>query len=109
MEARHSLFSIRARPTTSTPNLDFDEATGETLNDAIFNRNRKAEDLYNFNLEIVEYELKEANTKFGQAVLAGDASYDAAFLRDYYLNTELTEGYLMNLDTVPEFRLDKEW
>ena len=45
--------------------LDFDEATGETLNDAIFNRNRKAEDLYNFNLEIVEYELKEANTKFG--------------------------------------------
>ncbi len=89
--------------------LDFDEATGETLNDAIFNRNRKAEDLYNFNLEIVEHELKEANTKFGQAVLAGDASYDAAFLRDYYLNTELTEGYLMNLDTIPEFRLDKEW
>ena len=89
--------------------LDFDEATGETLNDAIFNRNRKAEDLYDFELEIVEYELKEANTKFGQAVLAGDASYDAAFLRDYYLNTELTEGYLMNLDTVPEFRLDKEW
>ena len=89
--------------------LDFDEATGETLNDAIFNRNRKAEDLYNFDLEIVEYVLNEANTKFCQAVLAGDDSYDVAFLRDYYLKTELTEGYLMNLDTVPEFQLDKEW
>ena len=89
--------------------LDFDEATGETLNDAIFNRNRKAEDLYNFDLEIVEFELQNANTKFCQSVLAGDDSYDAAFLRDYYLKTELTEGYLMNLDTVPEFQLDKEW
>lgn len=99
---------------TSQPNnvysfLDFDEETGETLNDAIFNRNRKVEELYSFDLEVVEFVQKEANTKFGQAVLAGDNSYDAAFLRDYYLNTELTDGYLMNLDTAPEFQLDKEW
>ena len=40
-------------------------------------------------------------------MLAGDDSYDAAFLRDYYLKKELTDGYLMNIDTIPEMRLDE--
>lgn len=42
-------------------------------------------------------------------MLAGDDSYDAAFLRDYYLKKELTDGYLMNIDTIPEMRLDEPW
>ena len=89
--------------------LDFEEATGETLDDAIYERNRAVEELYNFTLEIVEYELEAANTALSTAVLAGDDSYDAAFLRDYYLKKELTDGYLMNIDTIPEMRLDEPW
>ena len=89
--------------------LDFEEATGETLDDAIYERNRAVEELYNFTLEIVEYELEAANTALSTAVLAGDDSYDAAFLRDYYLKKELSDGYLMNIDTIPEMRLDEPW
>lgn len=90
--------------------LDFEEATGDTLNDAIYNRNRKLEEMYNFTFEINEqYSLNDAANALQTAILANDDVYDAAFIRDYYLSTALTEGYLMDLDTIPELQINEAW
>lgn len=89
--------------------LNFDEQTGDTLDDSIYTRNRTLEDKYNFKYEIVEFELDKAASELGKTVLAGDDVYDAAFLRDYYTSADITEGYLQNLDDIPELQLDKDW
>lgn len=91
-------------------NLDFEEATGDTLNDAIYDRNRNLEERFKFKLEInEEYTLDKAAKALETSVLAGDDTYDVAFIRDYYLNTALTEGYLADIDGIPEIQLDKPW
>ncbi len=91
-------------------NLDFDEATGDTLDDAIYNRNRKLEEMYSFKLEVnEEYTLNDAAKALQTSVLANDDVYDVAFIRDYYLSTALTEGYLMDLDTIPELQINEAW
>ena len=90
--------------------LDFDEATGDTLNDAIYDRNRLLEEKFKFKFEInEEYTLDQAAKALETTVLAGDSTYDVAFIRDYYLNTALTEGYLADIDGIPEIQLDKPW
>lgn len=90
--------------------LDFEEATGDTLDDAVYQRDRYLEELFNFNLEVNEdYSMEEAASALQTAVLADDSSYDVAFIRDYYMSTALTEGYLTDLDTIPEIQLDEDW
>ncbi len=90
--------------------LDFDEATGDTLNDAIYERNRSLEEKFKFKYEINEENtLDKAAKALETAVMSGDDSYDVAFIRDYYLNTALTEGYLTDIDQIPEIQLDKPW
>lgn len=89
--------------------LDFDESTGEKLNDSIYDRNRALEDRYNFKFVIMEEELQGAADALQNSVLSQEDLYDVAFLRDYYLSNLITENYLVDLDGVPELRLDEAW
>lgn len=90
--------------------LDFDEATGDSLDDTIYTRNRFLEDKFNFEFNIIEeYELEAAATALQTSVLADDDTYDVAFIRDLYLLNAITEGYLTDLDGIPEIQLDEEW
>lgn len=90
--------------------LDFETETGDSLDDAIYNRNRFLEEKFNFEFEIIEdYELNKAANALQTSVLAGDDTYDVAYIRDYWLNTSLIEGYLTDLDEIEEIQLDKEW
>lgn len=90
--------------------LDFEAETGDTLDDEIYKRNRFVEEKFNMKINVVEdYELDQAAKALQTSVLAGDDTYDVAFIRDYYLSTAITENYLMNLDEIPELKLDEEW
>ena len=90
--------------------LDMSEISGDTLDDSIYERNRKLEDMFRFKLEVnEEYEMENAAASLQTAVLAGDDLYDVAFIRDYYMASALTEGYVQNLDDIPELRLDEKW
>ncbi|MCI8387463.1 MAG: extracellular solute-binding protein [Clostridiales bacterium] len=89
--------------------IDFESETGDTLDDIIYKRNRTVEEKFNFKMEVVEFELDEAANKLQTAVLSNDDVYDLAFIRDQYMSTAISEGYLQNLDDIPEIQLDCEW
>lgn len=50
--------------------LDFEEMTGELIDDAVYNRNRYLEDLYNFKLNVIEFPVDELYEKIQMAVAA---------------------------------------
>ena len=96
--------------------LDFEEQTGEALDDAVYNRNRRIED--RFNCKISEHQADATGWGTGQQnmcseitqmVMAGDNDYDAAYLPTYFQPAVVTEGYLTDLKTIPELKLGEAW
>lgn len=97
--------------------LDFEEQTGEALDDAVYNRNRRIED--RFNCKITEYQADGSTSwatsqsnmcrEIAQMVMAGDNDFDAAYLPIYFQPAVVTDGYLTDLKTIPELRLGEAW
>ncbi len=93
--------------------IDRAEINGEVLNDAVYNRNRKLEQQMNFVInEITQLEdMAHADliTLATNSILAGDDMYDVMFLP---VNTNLsivTDGYLVDLNSLPQLNLDETW
>ena len=97
--------------------LDFDEQTGEALDDAIYNRNRRVEEQLNFVLEEV---IIPGGATWGtgqtgacdtlvSSVMAGDNAYDAAYVPLNFKTSIVTDGYVMNLLDIPELHLYEEY
>ena len=96
--------------------LDLDEMTGETVDDAVFNRNRRVEEKLNFKMnEIIEEfggawgNNNKIYTKLQASIMADDDAYDAAYTGLPFSNGLITDGYLVDLYTIPELHLDEEW
>lgn len=71
--------------------LDWEETTGDNLNDAVFNRNRFIEE--QLDCLFVNHYGSAANT-LGQAVISGDGSVDIAYDLLSYGGSMLQKGYL---------------
>ena len=90
------------------------EATGEVVNDAIFERSNKTADLFNISFSY-QYELGGWDTRdtynniIKNAVLAGDASYDVT--TGYIVCTlpVYLQGSLLDLTTLGDLHLDNPW
>ena len=96
--------------------VGIDEATGDILDDAVYNRNRKIEQLYGFELEEVTSPYAKWQTdqvalmdRLQNSVMAGDDDFDAAYVQPYFKPSVLTDGYLADLATIPELKLDEVW
>lgn len=91
--------------------IDTEATDGEVLNDAIYNRNRKAENDLNFNLEEIRLssDIKENNNYIKDAVLANDDVYDITYAGIYDTPALLTEGYMMNLLDIDGLNLHEAW
>ena len=95
--------------------LDFSEQTGERLDDAIYNRNRKVEDKLGFKMKEVatDYPGWSAMTTTIDAlmngIMAGDNTYDAAYIPISFKPALVTEGYLYDIAELPGINLDGEW
>ena len=78
-------FIMNTRPTTASswinPTLDVESENGDSLNDAIFRRNRTLEDRFNFKL-VVQTEANARRDVAYNAILAGDDSFDVFLLTD---------------------------
>ncbi len=95
--------------------LDFDEMTGEGLNDALYLRNRLVEEKLNFVFDEIQYsyiawgdQTKMIDT-VRKAVMTGDNSYDAAYLNLGFDPTIISEGALLDLNSIGTLNLDAEW
>lgn len=91
-------------------NLDFEELTGDALDDEIFARNRAIESSYNLEIAIDSgHSLQAASTALQNTVLAGDDVYKAAYLRDTWIASLLTGGCLADQQDCDSFRFDMPW
>lgn len=89
--------------------IDLDEATGESLDDAVFERNSKLEEKFNFEFEVTEDDITKTIDMMKIAVISGDDVYKAGFLRGEYLSPLISEGMFVDLNTLSNIDLDKEW
>ena len=91
--------------------IDRLELNGEVLNDAVYNRNRNMEHMYNFTLKEVSYEGDNTavTNAARQALMAGDDVYDIMYLTLPDVPALMLEGYFYNLKNIPELNLDQPW
>ena len=93
--------------------MDLEAQTGEPLDDAIYNRNRDIEDKYNFKIEVIYTDKGNAYYEIGNVlrtdVMAGDNTYDAAYMCGTYVGSLVTEDLLMDLNTLNGLNLDEAW
>ena len=96
--------------------VDFEEQTGEQLDDMIYARNRRIED--RFNCKIREYKAdasgwdsgqKNLCSAIAQMVMAGDSDYDVAYLPVFFQPSVITDGYVADLYSIPELKLNEKW
>ena len=84
-----------------------EEQDGETMNDAIYQRNSKVEDRYN--IKIKEVLTDDAQKDFTKSVTAGDNSFDIGLLRMEWAFPIVLENGAMNWADIPNLNLDQPW
>lgn len=89
--------------------IDFEEMSGDSLEDAIYTRNRNIEERYNFKLVEVNRPIDNLATVLQTSILAGDNAYQAAFVGAHKISSLIGSNYLYNLYDIPELQLDEYW
>lgn len=84
-----------------------DEQNGDTMNDAIYERNRKVEERYNITLS--EIPSSSAQADYLKSVQAGDNAFDVALLRMEWALPVVLENAAVNWNNIPYLELDREW
>ena len=89
--------------------FDIEELTGEALDDAIFNRNRRIE--HKLNITIVErYEAWDAITPLiRNSVQAGDDMFDIVFNEASQIAPLALQGMFIDIKDMPYLDFDKPW
>ena len=80
---------------------------GETINDAVFRRNRIVEELYN--VKIANDDTNDSLGKLQRAVTANDPVYDVVQMRFNTVSTPMTNGYLLEVKHLPHINLEKKY
>ena len=86
-----------------------EEATGETINDAMFERNSRIAEHFNITIREEAINLNDVASALKRTVTAGDDSYDVCMLPIHQASGIITDGCLLNLAELPGLRLDEEW
>ncbi len=84
-----------------------EEATGEAINDAIYNRNLSINEKYN--IEITGEMNKTSLNTLNNCVKAGDSTYDAAFLNTYDSSSAAQAGSLMDYGMLDAIDMTKPY
>lgn len=86
-----------------------EEGTGDVLNDAIFNRNKKIEERFNVVFSANTIDLFQLLATLRKDVLAGADAYDMYMQIDRDAYTAATEHLLYPVDTLPHIDLSKPY
>ena len=87
--------------------IDPDEQNGESLNDAMYNRNKKIEELYN--VEVSSFYSDSVGSDISRSINAGDNEYAAAFGMINNLYPLAQEGKFLNFYDLPDINLDADY
>lgn len=108
-EGRTITFLARGPEYNAWESIDVytEKENGETLNDALYQRNLNVEERYN--AKIAESKQGELNAVLSKAVQAGDSTYDAAVLRGVDGCNLSNAMQLVDLHSIPSLDLSNEW
>ena len=101
------LYGTGAEISWSVFDVIAEEATGEGINDAIYNRNLTINEKYN--VEITGQMDASALNTLNNAVKAGDSTFDAAFLDMYSSGSAAQSGSLMDYGMLPDIDTTKPY
>jgi hypothetical protein len=91
--------------------FESDGESQETISDALYRRNTKVEDRFNFNFDVVGSD--GYGKTFGQiekSILAGDHSYDLLAIHNYECATALLKSrYLYDMNSIEYLDFDRPW
>ncbi len=90
------------------------EATGDIVDDAVWDRNRAVSERLNINLlwdSMTHYWDDRATytTHVKSSVMAGDGAYDLLAGLGYFVPNFITDGILLDLSGLPYIDIDKPW
>ena len=89
-----------------------EQLTGDVISDAVFNRNRKVEERFNFKIKPIVIDSKdEANPTnvFKRSVLAGDDEYDMIIDHMIHMGMAGLSHVFYNWYDVPHINFEKPW
>lgn len=104
-------FSIINYSETSQPTTPPEEQSGETVDDALYTRDKRVEELLGITIEYTSYENRNQLTSDLRTLISADEDvYDMIItsMADG-LHTLAPEGYLIDLNQLPSIRLDADW
>jgi hypothetical protein len=87
--------------------IDADEETGDVINDAVYRRNRAAEE--KLNIDIKEVRTADVNGFAQKSVTSGDSLYDCVMPRLSGSANMAGNGYLLSYDQLPHIDLKQPW
>lgn len=93
----------------ATTTILVEEADGDVLNDALFNRERTVEELYNCTITELPTDRGDMETKIPNAVAAGDKFFDTAMVFDASVSNYLLKDCLMSWDEIGGLDLSNPW
>ncbi|MCI8387603.1 MAG: hypothetical protein HFE63_03965 [Clostridiales bacterium] len=90
--------------------LDAESVNGDVLNDAVYERTRKVEELLNIEIQVtnMDFWAEDACSVISNAVMAGEYAYDACFLGAMNNVSAIMKGTYIDLNTL-DFDFDKPW
>ena len=83
--------------------------TGESLNDAVYNRNRMVEEKLGIKITFIPETGDNIILSIGKSVLAGDDNYDAAIDHTNHIASGITNQFLLPITEIPYINTDKSW
>ena len=95
----------------SNVTFDSEEENGETINDAIYGRNRYVEDKYNVVLKqiVTANDPWNMNNDFKRSVGSGSDDFDICLQVDFKAFELVAEGYVLSADKLPYINLSQPW
>ncbi|MBQ4575086.1 MAG: extracellular solute-binding protein [Clostridia bacterium] len=91
----------------ATNDLWAEEEIGEPLNDAVYRRNVAVEDKYKVKINLISDE--DSINRMQQAIRSDDCPYDVVWSYHVRLFSAITEGWFLDLKTVPHLDLSAPW
>lgn len=89
--------------------LDYDAETGESVEDAVYVRNRAAEEKLNFTIKVEKSDITTMRSTLNKVVSAGEDVYDIVYLPLYHGGSTFGSDNVLNLKTVDTLMLDQPW
>ena len=85
------------------------ELNGEAVNDAVYERNRRVMDAYDFNIEYADRGNDNFLPDLKKAVAAGDDLFQGVLYGAYHLSQLVPTGHLLDLRSLDNLALDMPW